>query len=99
MEELVAYLIQHYIDPYVPDWFKLVLTTYFITSWMASVFCSKTTTPDPTTFWGKLYSCVEWYGVIYGKAKEIGIPVPTNPSVNELKSDVQQLADDIEKGK
>lgn len=99
MEEVVAYLLQHYIDPYMPPWLKLVFMTYLTTSWLANTFCAKTATPPPNTTWGEVYGWVEWYGGIYGKAKEVGIPVPLNLSVAELKTDVQQLAADIEKGR
>jgi len=99
MEELAAYIWLHYVDPYVPDWLKLIVVIYFSTSWLASQFCAKTSTPTANTIWGRIYGYIEWYGGIYGKAKDLGIPVPANPTIEDVKTDVEKLASDIEKGK
>lgn len=38
----------------------------------ASAFCAATPTPDPNTTWGKIYSVIEFLGLLVGKAKQLG---------------------------
>lgn len=43
----------------------------------ASAFCAATLTPPPNTTWGRVYRLIELLGMLIGKAKEQGTPIPT----------------------
>ena len=50
-------------------------------SYVVSHLISCTATPAPNTLWGRVYSCLEMFAGIYGKAKQAGIPVVTAQDV------------------
>ena len=70
---------------------NLIVTTLLALSWFAGNLVSKTSTPPPNTPWGKIYAVLEVFGTVYGKAKEVGVPVPEQPSVEELIKDMTAL--------
>lgn len=94
MEDIIFYLVNRIG---LPLWVVDIGIIFLGISWVFSQFCARTTTPDPSTKWGRVYKVIEFIGGIYGKAKQAGIVVPQTETV--VKSAVEQLAHDIEKGK
>jgi len=75
----------------LPPWAQTALICFLILSYLAGHFCSNTAKPPPNTLWGKIYGGIEVFGGIYNKAKEVGIPVPPKPTVEELLQRIAEL--------
>jgi len=39
----------------------------------ASIITAGTRTPSPTSIWGKLYKVIEFFALLFGKAKQTGV--------------------------
>lgn len=75
----------------LPPWIQTLIIAFFTLSYLCAHFCSMTAKPAPNTTWGKIYSYLEIFGGIYGKAKQIGIPVPEKPTVEDLMKRIAEL--------
>lgn len=76
---------------FLPPWAQVSLMCFLTLSYLAGHFCSNTSKPAPNTTWGKIYNYIEIFSGIYNKAKEIGIPVPEQPSVEDLLKRISEL--------
>ncbi len=67
----------------LPAWVQVSLISLLALSKASAIFCASTSTPAPNTTWGKIYTGLEKFGAIAGKAKEKGVPVPTLEDVTK----------------
>ena len=65
----------------LPPALQTVALLFLAGSYAASHLISLSPTPAPNTTWGRLYAALEAYAGLYGKAKQIGIPVVTPQDV------------------
>ncbi|MTJ81719.1 MAG: hypothetical protein F8N37_11975 [Telmatospirillum sp.] len=68
-----------------------IIMLVLIGSFLVSHIVSTTATPAPNTTWGRIYHGLEVFAGLYGRAKEIGIPVPEKPTIDDLLKEVSAL--------
>ena len=74
-----AFLLDLYMQ--LPWPAKLALLIVFPLVSAASAYTSGTNTPPPNTFAGKVYRLIEAVALLGGKAKQVGVPVPSLPTL------------------
>ncbi len=65
----------------LPPWAQATVLGLLLASRLLSDLISNTATPAPNTAWGRIYRLLEVVAGIYGRAKQIGIPVVTPQDV------------------
>lgn len=87
---MISFLVEQ-VWGSVPEWLQAIILILLILSYATGHLLANTKTPPPNTAWGRIYQGLEIFGNVYGKAKDIGIPVPAKPSVDDLLKQLAEL--------
>ncbi|MDR3439889.1 hypothetical protein [Telmatospirillum sp.] len=75
----------------LPPWVQAFILLVLTASFLVSHFLANTSTPAPNTRWGRVYTGLEIFGGLYGRAKDIGIPVPEKPTIEDLMKEIEEM--------
>jgi len=82
----------------LPPYLQTLVLLVCVLAYLTGHFLANTNTPPPNTAWGRVYAGLETFANLYGKAKQVGVPLPPSPDINTLLTEIAQLRAQVQAG-